>query len=124
MSKLPFPKRQRTVENGVLRCVKFDGECLASYERLVMQYWTIVDRAMAYDDETGIFKIHSARISHCTSPESIDRAFRTLVKRKVLQLSEEDQRRREKYEKEYREYHSPKNGVAYWTEGMEHWKET
>jgi hypothetical protein len=123
MIRLPFAERQRTVEAGVLKCIKYDAECMGSYKRLVLQYWTLVDRLFSYDAQTGVFSIQQARIHLLTSPESIDRARRKLIENKVLQYSEKDRTKMEQYEKEYRTYHSPKNAVEYYREGMINWKE-
>jgi hypothetical protein len=122
MNTLPFSLRQHRVEDNVLKCIQYDAECMGSYKRLVLQYWTLIDRQFSYDAQKGVFSIHQSRIHLLTSPESIDRSFRLLVDRKVLQYSEADRLKREKYEREYREYHSPKNAVEYYREGADNYK--
>jgi hypothetical protein len=119
-----FEESQTLVEQNVYKCCKMDGRCMSEYRRLILTYWTFIDHAMKWDERQQCFYIFQHRVVGLTSPESITRAFRKLVEKKVLQLTLEQQEKRVKMEEEYRLYHSPKNDVKYYTEGMDHWKET
>lgn len=122
MTHRPLGETQPRVETMVMRCLKYDPECLWNYRRLVLQYWTLIDGVFSYDESTGVFTAQRGSLHLLTSPESIDRAFRLLVERKIVAFREEDRVRRAKLEEEYRIYHSPKNAVDY-REGMNHFKE-
>lgn len=54
-----------------------------NYERLDLVYWAIIDKAMLYDKKTETFMIKQYNVYRLTSSESINRAFRNLIKHRA-----------------------------------------
>jgi hypothetical protein len=80
-----------TVEENVLKCIKKDGECMGNYERLDLVYWTEIDKVMIHDIKTDTFMVKGFNIHRLTSTETINRAFRNLVKHKAMLARKEDE---------------------------------
>ena len=105
MSRVDFAAKQRRVEDGVLKCVNYDGACLNDYRRLVLQYWTIVDGAAFYDPERRMFCVYNWNVHRLTSPESISRALRKLIEHRVVALGADTREHRDAAREEFRGYH-------------------
>lgn len=104
--KIPFGDYMKTVQDVVFYCCKVEPECNVNYYVLVLTYWTIT-RAMKYNAEAQVYSVSKADSLKLTSPESINRAWRKLVEKGVIVLTEEEKLRRAELEKKYRAYHGP-----------------
>lgn len=102
-----FTRRQLSVAQGVLRVLRIDPHIAdgPDYARLVLYYWTYIDKAMNRDVETDHFYTTPERFKGAKSSESITRAFRRLVADEVIKLTQETEERRRTQESEYRDYY-------------------
>ena len=95
------------VEAGVLKVLKMDPHIAdgPKYRKLVLWYWTHVDKVFTYDRESGYYYTDMERFTDATSPEAISRAFRRLVDKEVQKLTPETEKRRRERQEEYRDYY-------------------
>ena len=99
------------VENGVLLCVTMNPACLNNYNVLILEYWMRVDKAMYFQKELNdgtrkgpAYYVYSWNTHRLTSPESITRAMRKLIKQKVVHIRKEDEEWRRRLEQGMRDY--------------------
>ena len=105
--------RHLDIQGDVQKVLDKHGEALDSYRALTLWFWTDVDKGLSYDPKTATFTLYAWNCHRLSSPESISRAFRRVLKRNVAKYGVMEERWRRREEERYREAysHSEKNPI-------------
>lgn len=104
-----MPNFKKT-EAGVLKVLEIDPYAATSkagdptYQKLCILYWIHVDGAIQKDSLGETYYFTPEDIAKMTSSESITRAYRKLVERRLIKMGVIAHNKRHELEEEYREY--------------------
>lgn len=103
--------RHLDIQRDVQRVLDKHGEALDSYRALTLWFWVDIDKAISYDPATATFTLNAWNLYRLTSPESISRAFRRVIKRNVAKYGVVEEKWRRREEEGYREAYSFKEDI-------------
>ena len=103
--------RHLDIQGDVQKVLDKHGEALDSYKSLILFFWVEIDKGISYDPTTATFTLHTWDCYKLTSPESISRAFRRVLKRNVAKYGAVEEKWRRREEEGYREAYSRKEGI-------------
>jgi len=103
--------RHLDIQRDVQRVLDKHGEALDSYRALTLWFWVDIDGGIKYDPATATFTLHTWDLYRLTSPESISRAFRRVLKKNVAKYGAVEEKWRKREEERYREAYSRKESI-------------